>query len=378
MRTLARTLQRKRKVELGVTGNLSESWEEMLVPEVFTKTVDGEEFIILDEPLEGKVGKVWGFCSPTGLAILKGAKDVYGDGTFEIVKSTLFYQLWVLVARSESNKVTVPCCYFLLPDKSFATYTLLLSRLKELGVTGPDVFHLDFESAAIKAVKAVFPSTAVECCDTHWKRTLRRQQQEIGLLKYSNQCVDIQQFLRLLWALCYVPKEEVLSVYLDHVLPKMPEVDEEVDENQEEAAEYGEALEKFMDYFELTWVGKVNKRTNLRGKPKFALDLWNKFDAAESGRDDLTNNNSEAQNSVQKMLLPMSPNIWAVLRSIKDEESLAHAKFTAALSGEPVDSNPGRTKARLLKARTLTKIVRQYKELPIKTYLEAISSHFNS
>ena len=66
MRTLARTLQRKRKVELGVTGNLPKSWEEMLVPEVFTKTVDGEEFLILDL-WRGRWEKFGGFAVPLAL-----------------------------------------------------------------------------------------------------------------------------------------------------------------------------------------------------------------------------------------------------------------------------------------------------------------------
>ena len=45
-----------------------------------------KEFLILDECLPGKEMKVWGWCSETGLSVLKGAGDIYGDETFEVVK----------------------------------------------------------------------------------------------------------------------------------------------------------------------------------------------------------------------------------------------------------------------------------------------------
>ena len=70
----------------------------------------------MDEELEGSVGKVWGWCSNTGLSVLRSSKHLYGDGTFEICKYTLFHQLWVIVGRSDANKVSLPCAFFSLPE----------------------------------------------------------------------------------------------------------------------------------------------------------------------------------------------------------------------------------------------------------------------
>ena len=88
----------------------------------------------MDEELEGSVGKVWGWCSNTGLSVLRSSKHLYGDGTFEICKYTLFHQLWVIVGRSDPNKVSLPCAFFLLPDKRKSTYVKILEKLLELGV----------------------------------------------------------------------------------------------------------------------------------------------------------------------------------------------------------------------------------------------------
>ena len=49
--------------------------------------------------------------------------------------------------------------------------------------------------------------------------------------------------------------------------------------------------------------------------------------------------------------------IYTVLRLIKDEEALAHARFQAALTEYFRDQNLGRTKRRLERFKSLRKIV---------------------
>ena len=132
---MARSIQLKRKLEFGAPGKLPTTWEDYKVLENYVKTADGEPFLIMDEELEGSVGKVWGWCSNTGLSVLRSSKHLYGDGTFEICKYILFHQLWVIVGRSDANKVSLPCAFFLLPDKRKATYVKILEKLLELGVT---------------------------------------------------------------------------------------------------------------------------------------------------------------------------------------------------------------------------------------------------
>ena len=209
-RSMARLIQKKRKSVLDMP-SLPISWEEMTVPEEYTITQDGEDFLVLDEVVPGTTKKVWGWASANGVSVLKASTDIYGDGTFEVCKSTLFTQAWILVARSEQMDVSMACAFFLLPDKQYNTYSLVLNKIKELGVTTPQVFHLDFEAAAVKAVKNVFPATVLECCDTHWKCCLRQHQQEVGLIPHINIQIEVQTFCRKLWALSYVPKKDVVD-----------------------------------------------------------------------------------------------------------------------------------------------------------------------
>ena len=126
-RSMARLIQKKRKAELGMP-SLPSSWEEMTVPDEYTITQDGEDFLILDEVVPGTLKKVWGWASASGVSVLKASSDIYGDGTFEVTKSTLFSQAWILVARSEQMDVSMACAFFLLPDKQYNTYSLVLNK----------------------------------------------------------------------------------------------------------------------------------------------------------------------------------------------------------------------------------------------------------
>ena len=106
MRAMARSMQLKRKGILNAP-SIPKEWEEMIVPEQYSTTLDGEHFLILDQAVPGKSIKVWGWASNTGISIMKAANHIYGDGTFEICKETKFMQAWVMVAKCSNIKVTL-------------------------------------------------------------------------------------------------------------------------------------------------------------------------------------------------------------------------------------------------------------------------------
>ena len=309
---------------------------------------------------------------------MKAAKEIFADGTFEMVKQTMFTQAWVMVVRHPTLGVSIPCAFFLLPDKHTDSYKMVMSTLKELEVLGPDLIHLDFESAVIKAVKFVWPNTNISGCDTHWKRKIRDHQKETGLIGFINKEPVVQHFVRKLWSLVFVPVNQVHDICKEF-LEKMPEMLENDSDNEnDDAQEYNNAMSNFLNYFEQTWLGQVNKRTGNMGKPKFALDVWNHFDDIQEGSEDITSNRSEAWNSVSKLCIPMNPSIWVVLSSLQGEEGLARAKLAEALSGSPPsDPNPSRTRARVAKYEALRRIVDSWGTVNNDTYIESVAGHFN-
>ena len=130
-------------------------------------------------------------------------------------------------------------------------------------------------------------------------------------------------------------------------------------------------------YFEQTWIGVKNPRTNVRGKPKFAIKTWNKFNQVKNG-EETTTNVSEAWNSASKLSLQMKPSIWAVLAALRKEESLARAKLHSSAMGDNVENHPGRTKKREERATKLREILMKYEKVQMKEYLDLVASFYNS
>ena len=284
------------------------------------------------------------------------------------------------MAKAPRSTLCIPCVYALLPDKSKATYLILFNKLKELDMSGPTVAHMDYETAVYYSMKKIFPQTKLVGCDTHWKRNLRKNQTEVGLIKFVNRELAVQTWTRMLWAISYVPPQDVVDVF-KFIIKKMPVVNTdnlEGSDEEDEANQLSEALESHLEYFTSAYIGKVHPRTEIRASPKIPIQLWSNYHAVLEGSNDLTNNKSENWNAVSKITLPMKPSIWSVLRSIQVEEQHAKARYYESLGArsEEEDSRK-RTMDRLAKFKKLRAIVESYGEIPIGDYITALISLFN-
>ena len=89
----------------------------------------------------------------------------FGDGTFQICP-TLFFQLYTLHTRVAGYYP--PCVYFLLPNKTEATYNRMLAIFRQLALRiDPLEFLVDFELAAMNAFRRAFPEADVTGCFFH-------------------------------------------------------------------------------------------------------------------------------------------------------------------------------------------------------------------
>ena len=93
-KSLARSLQRKRKSSFG-DNKLPSSWKDLEdIPEQFTKSSTGEEFLIYNREVNSTTGqRILGFSSPSLLDVLRHSSEASIDGTFDITKLTLFSQV---------------------------------------------------------------------------------------------------------------------------------------------------------------------------------------------------------------------------------------------------------------------------------------------
>ena len=136
---------------------IPKTWYDLKLPSIYLKSVSGEEWNIIDMELPNtSIGeKILGFCSTSGQDMLRRSVEWYIDGTFDVVSSTWFSQLWVIVVRTPFG-VVLPAAFFLLPNKETMTYKLCLQQLQDFcKIEGPTWVHLDFEASALKAVRLV-------------------------------------------------------------------------------------------------------------------------------------------------------------------------------------------------------------------------------
>ena len=124
---------------------------------------------------------------PTGLAMLTNSTQVFGDGTFEHVATTMWAQLWIFMTMDQG--VYLPATWFPLPNKERATYQVMFIAFKR---ACPLFMALDYELATIQALGLVFPDTRVQGCLVHFKRCLYGNHQELGLVPVILRVIQVQ------------------------------------------------------------------------------------------------------------------------------------------------------------------------------------------
>ena len=368
---IAKQVQRARRKTLEVP-EVPKTWQDMKVPEALCDTMSGEKFLIMEENLaENRPEKILGFASPQGIEIMMTATQMFIDGTFEICETTLFTQLFIIVSTTPTG-INVPTAFFFLPTKDAIGYIKILETLKnKYDIPDPPIMHCDFEPGILKAVKQVYPKSEILCCDTHFKRTLRKNLSDRHLLSAYNLDVHLQQFVRYFWALSLVPIKDIKDVWRNFVLP-YADVFEDVEWDNVEPAD----LENYFAYLENTWIGGVNPRTLREVRPKFQHDFWNK-NVAVLEDEDLTTNSAEGYNNQIKGAIPKGASLWTIIHFVIKEESLVALKLRDAAIMDQDTPTTSREKNRAVRKRELKEIVGKYEKMELKMWMETVAGYYN-
>lgn len=125
------------------------------------------------------------FCAKTELEVLHQSTYLVCDGTFEMAPNSA-YQIYTVHGYTAGGE-GLPLLWALLPNKSTETYSELFGTLRTaltncFGDIGRLTYVLiDFELAAINAVKKVFPEVTVKGCSFHFRQTIMRRVQLEGM-----------------------------------------------------------------------------------------------------------------------------------------------------------------------------------------------------
>jgi MULE transposase domain len=140
-----------------------------LPPEI--RNFKNEQFLFME-------GNVLMMATQKMLDLLATRDCIFMDGTFRVAPA-LFTQLYTLHGLVGSSMVCF--AYFLLPDKSQATYIKMLQMVQSRTNLNPSRFQTDFEIAAMTAVRQLFPAARVSGCFFHYTQCIWRKVQYLGL-----------------------------------------------------------------------------------------------------------------------------------------------------------------------------------------------------
>lgn len=92
------------------------------------------------------------------------------------------YSKFHLFHTSRFDNWHVPLLYIFMTDKSEETYRQIFRTLKQLQpLLNPTDFTVDFEMAAINAIKSEFAMAEIHCCKFHFGQNVFRNVQRVGL-----------------------------------------------------------------------------------------------------------------------------------------------------------------------------------------------------
>ncbi|XP_064109705.1 uncharacterized protein LOC135217666 [Macrobrachium nipponense] len=237
------------------------------------------------------------------------------DGTFDITPP-LFSQLYSIHGLYLGR--THPLVYALLPNKRQGTYETLFRELNHLtnGEAAPQSIITDFEMAAICASNVVFPHAENRGCFFHLAQSVHRRIQREGFKQGYENDADFALQCRTIPALAFVPSDDVSDVF-EELSQHLPDV-----------------LQPVLDYFEDTYIGRLNRR-GLRRAPTFPIELWNVHDRVINS-EDRTNNVVEAwHRSVQVTMGEIRPSIWKFIKGLTRSQKLRDTEIVGLLAGNP-------------------------------------------
>lgn len=330
---------------------------ELVIPEEFTLTSKGKTFLLYDNG-KASSNRIIIFSTQQNLELLKRCDHWYADGTFKTAPP-MFEQVFTIHGIKHNN--VVPAVYALLTNKRKDTYLEVLEQLKiSHRFLHPVSIMTDFETSQIKAFKEAFPYIQNRGCFFHFRQCFWRQVQTSSDIR-SKYCdmddPDFSLHLRELPALAFVPEEDVEESFKTLMESPFYVRNERL-------------LAPVVDYFEKVWIGKPKRSGQGRHLPKFAMELWNCYNATKEGIP-RTNNSVEGwHNAFSSLLAANHPSLWKFIKALQRQQSLTEFTIERYIAGNTsVMSRPNYRDT----AARIKKIVDDYKDRTTLEYLQGIA-----
>ncbi|KAF0711276.1 E3 SUMO-protein ligase KIAA1586-like [Aphis craccivora] len=148
--------------------------------------------------------------------------------------------------------------------------------------------------------------TTIPCSTAEFERGFKfPSTKEFGLQKKYSEDPEFALQIRMLPAIAFVPKDDIISSY--NVL---------IESNY--YTENEEILEQFLDYFKNTGIGKLDRKRR-RKQPTFEIEMWNCFLRREQDIASTNNSFEGWYNCFTSIISGKHPSIWRFIEALKKE-----------------------------------------------------------
>ena len=195
---------RRQQQEQNVLANPPKKEDVPVLPHEYQMTGTGKRFLFFDTGV-GDVNRMFIFATNDGIDMLANSSQRFGNGTFKLCPQ-IFSQIYSIHALV--NHDVLPCDFAFLPSKAEIVYeqffTMVCNAVRNNNGNDPDGSLVDFETAAINAIRNVLPETDVSGCFFHLSSNLWKYIQRAGLQELFMNNPEFGLQLRMIAALAFV------------------------------------------------------------------------------------------------------------------------------------------------------------------------------
>ena len=127
----------------------------------------------------------------------------------------------------------------------------------------------------VNAVSKVYSSTTLQLSEVYWRQNLRKEL----LSQESSVESSLQDFVRTIWSVAFVPTGDI-SWYWEHiVLPAKPQLELEDSDNNKERQAITQAVEDLLECVERNFIGRRDSEGRYES-PLYSPEVWSKHNSA--------------------------------------------------------------------------------------------------
>ena len=180
----------------------------------------------------------------------------------------------------------------------------------------------------------MFPNVTHKGCRFPFNSAILRNIDAYGLRSLFNQDAKFQETIYMLYALVYLPPDQVVSFYNEELLP----IINDRLKTEESWKECADELDDFGDYYAKTWIEKRGGRP-----PLFPIQHWNHYnDIVADSSVAQTNNIIESYNRTLNGLVGKNPNVWTLTEVFIQQAANSRRNYFVHASGRDNRVNTGR------------------------------------